>query len=138
MAAMTQAPEHACAILVDPRGWLLLQLRPTTARNAPDRLGCFGGKREGAEDARACLDRELREELGWQPRDPRPVVELRRSERWIATFFVADIPDEARLTIEAGSYAVRAPLAALPGLPVTSWHAAVITAWRMGQREVAV
>ena len=138
MAAMTQAPEHACAILVDPRGWLLLQLRPATARHAPDRLGCFGGKREGDEDAVACLKRELQEELGWCPTDARPIVQLRRADRWIATFFVAGIPDDTRLTIEAGSYAVRVPLAALPGLPVTSWHAAVIAAWRAGLTEIEV
>ena len=135
---MTQAPEHACAILVDPRGWLVLQLRSASARHAPDRLGCFGGKREGDEDARACLTRELGEELGWIPAAARPVVELRRAERWIATFFVADFPDGVSVVLEPGTHLVRVPLAALPGLPVTSWHAAVIAAWRGGRAIVEV
>ena len=55
---MTQAPEHACALLVDGHDRLVLQLRPATARFAADRLGCFGGKCEPGEDARTALPRE--------------------------------------------------------------------------------
>lgn len=135
---MTQAPEHACALLVDPRGWLVLQLLSPAARHAPDRLGCFGGKREGEEDARRCLERELREELGWAPPVATPVVELRRGDRWIATFFHAPFPDGIPVVLEPDTHLVRIPLASLPGLPVTSWHAAVIAAWRAGSATVEV
>ena len=116
----------------------MLQLRSAQARHAPDRLGCFVGKREGDEDALACLRRELAEEMGWVPAETHPVVQLRRGERWIATFFVADYPAGIRAVLEPGTHLIRVPLASLPGLPVTSWHAAVIAAWRAGDHTVEV
>ena len=134
---MTQAPEHACALLVDGHDRLVLQLRPATARFAADRLGCFGGKCEPGEDARTALARELHEELGWSPPAAHPVVELVRGPRWIATFFAVSFPD-VPVRLEPGFHLVRAPWRALPGLPVTSWHAAVIAAWRAGHARVEV
>lgn len=127
-------PEHACALLVDPRGRLVLQLRPPWARHAPSQLTCFGGKREEGETAEACLLRELAEELGWAPQDaPRLGLDLVSGERFIARFFVVDLPEGTALRPEPGFGIVCAHAASLPGLPVSPWHRAAIDAWRGGQ-----
>ncbi len=130
-------PEYCCAILSDPRGWLWLQLRPPTARVAADQLTCFGGRREEGEDAEECLHRELDEELGWRPSTLQPRCELWKGPRLIARFFaVSPAPVRAALHVEAGSCALAAPWQALPGLPVSPWHALVLAAVRAGTTRV--
>jgi 8-oxo-dGTP pyrophosphatase MutT (NUDIX family) len=130
-------PEHACAIIADRRGRLLLQLRPATARHAPGQLVCFGGKREPHEDAGACLARELAEELGMVPElRPGSGVELRKGPRFIALFTAAPWPDGVRPRPEPGFVAVWAPWAALPGLPLSPWHARVLAAAAQGRAQV--
>lgn len=65
--ALTLTPA-AAAIILDPRGRYLLQLRddkPTIWY--PAHWGLFGGAIEAAEDAEAALRRELDEELGFAP-----------------------------------------------------------------------
>lgn len=54
----------ACIVLVDPRGWILLQERDEHALIAPERWGYSGGHVESGEtDLEAAL-RELAEETG--------------------------------------------------------------------------
>jgi 8-oxo-dGTP diphosphatase len=54
----------ATALLVDHRGWLLLQERDEHAPIDPDRWGLVGGHVEPAEDLDAAVLRELAEETG--------------------------------------------------------------------------
>jgi 8-oxo-dGTP diphosphatase len=54
----------ASAILVDARGWLLLQERDEHALVAPNQWGLVGGHLEDGEEWEAALYRELEEETG--------------------------------------------------------------------------
>ncbi|HET6627595.1 MAG TPA: NUDIX hydrolase [Nocardioidaceae bacterium] len=54
----------ASAILVDPRGWLLLQERDEHALVAPNQWGLVGGHLDEGEEWEAGLHRELEEETG--------------------------------------------------------------------------
>ena len=122
---MAALPEYACAVIEDARGWLLLQLRPSAARLAPDQLTCFGGRRESDEDDRACLDRELAEELGWVPTTVGPCCELWCGNRFIARFFHTTW-NGRRLSIESGHLAIWVPWSALTAVPISPWHARVL------------
>lgn len=51
-------------LLVDPRGWLLLQERDSDAPLAPDVWGMVGGHVEDGEDFEPAAYRELEEETG--------------------------------------------------------------------------
>ncbi|GAB2860893.1 hypothetical protein GCM10027026_08430 [Myroides odoratimimus subsp. xuanwuensis] len=51
-------------ILVDPRGWLLLQERDSHPVIDPDKWGLPGGHLDEGEDPEACAYRELEEETG--------------------------------------------------------------------------
>jgi 8-oxo-dGTP pyrophosphatase MutT (NUDIX family) len=65
--ALTLTPA-AAAIILDPHGRYLLQLRDDKpAIWYPAHWGLFGGAIEAAEDAEAALRRELAEELGFAP-----------------------------------------------------------------------
>lgn len=132
---MPPLPEYACAVIEDARGWLLLQLRPSSARLAPDQLTCFGGRREADEDDRDCLVRELSEELGWSPAQARPCCELWWGERFIARFFRAAWTTP-RTETEPGHLALWAPWPALSALPLSPWHAAVLAAVHGGADRV--
>lgn len=54
----------ATVVLVDSRGWLLLQERDEHAPVAPNQWGLVGGHVEDGEDWETALDRELEEETG--------------------------------------------------------------------------
>lgn len=54
----------ASVVLVDPRGWLLLQERDEHAPVAPNQWGLVGGHLNDGEDWDAALQRELEEETG--------------------------------------------------------------------------
>src|SRR3954451_15509412 len=54
----------AVVLLVDPRGWLLLQERDSGAPRAPDQWGMVGGHVEEGEDFEPAAYRELAEETG--------------------------------------------------------------------------
>jgi len=128
-------PEYVCALIVDPRGWLVMQLRPAGARHAGGMLTCFGGRRETDEDEIACLRRELDEELGWRPAVLAPACELWQAQRFIARFHATAAAHPLR-AIEPGHVAIAVPAPALAALPVSPWHASVISAWRRGASRV--
>jgi 8-oxo-dGTP pyrophosphatase MutT (NUDIX family) len=137
--AEAELPDYCCALLADPRGWLWLQLRPPDARFAAAQLTCFGGRREPGEAPEGCLRRELDEELGWRPEEMAPCCELRRGREFIARFYrVTPSAPGTALRVEAGSCAIAAPWAALSGLPLSPWHAAVLAAVRRGQPRVVL
>lgn len=54
----------ATVVLVDPRGWLLLQERDEHAPIDPECWGLVGGHVEDGEDVEAAVHRELAEETG--------------------------------------------------------------------------
>jgi 8-oxo-dGTP pyrophosphatase MutT (NUDIX family) len=129
-------PEHCCAIIACDSERLLLELRPAKATYAPDKLACFGGKREPGEDAEQCLRRELREELAWEPVVFEAHVDLWRGERYIARFSTCVLPPTAEVRPYTGACAVRVPVRCLAALPLTPWHAAVLAAWLDGRQQV--
>jgi 8-oxo-dGTP pyrophosphatase MutT (NUDIX family) len=57
-------PSFACVLIVDRRGWLLLQERDEHAPIDPERWGICGGHVEPGEDVVAAARRELLEETG--------------------------------------------------------------------------
>lgn len=54
----------ATVVVVDPRGWILLQERDEHAPIDPDRWGLVGGHLEDGEDFETAVRRELVEEIG--------------------------------------------------------------------------
>lgn len=58
----------ASALLVDARGWILLQERDENALVAPNQWGLVGGHLEEGEDWEDALHRELQEETGLDKR----------------------------------------------------------------------
>ena len=56
--------QTSCGLLVDDEGRILLGLRASWKRVAPDRWDAIGGHVERGEDIEAALVREVREEVG--------------------------------------------------------------------------
>lgn len=54
----------AVLLLVDPRGWVLIQERDSEAPRSPDQWGMVGGHVEDDEEFEAAAYRELAEETG--------------------------------------------------------------------------
>ncbi len=136
----TDQPEYACAVLTAGPGRILLHLRPGDATRAANHLTCFGGHREAREDARACVARELGEELGWSPTCIGDVAcDLHRGPRWIARFFhVALTVPMTHLRPAPGHRPLAVPWKALPGLPVSPWHQQALAAVLRGVAVIHV
>ena len=136
---MPPLPEYCCAVISDPRGWLVLQLRPALSAHAADQLTCFGGRREEGEDALSCLMRELDEELGWRPHSATACCELWKGARLVARFYrVLPVAACSAFTVEADSHLIAAPWPSLPGLPVSPWHRLVLDAIAHGRTRIVL
>jgi 8-oxo-dGTP pyrophosphatase MutT (NUDIX family) len=132
-------PRWCCAILRDGAGRYLLERRPGYGPSEPERLTCFGGKREAGETGLGALLRELHEELGWTPAaEPRLAVVLktRYGEAW---FYVAPAPAAGAFTVRVkGHEGVWVESSALAGAALSPWHRAAIEAEAKGVGEVGV
>ncbi len=110
-----------------------MESRPDDARLAAGRLTCFGGRREAGESPEACLRRELREELNWEPETLEKRVELRVAGDLVAWFYhaVLDVGLD-QLRVAPGHQARLVSRREFTTLPVSPWHAAVLRAWLEG------
>ena len=115
----------ACALLVDSRGWLLLQERDENAAIAPDCWGMVGGHVEPGEEFEAAVYRELAEETGivwdsgltlWRDEDFRwpGASEAHRYRVWTAA---TDLTD-ADIVLGEGRQIVFVDPMHIPGLPM--------------------
>lgn len=130
-------PQYCCAILETERGEMLLERRSDTARLAAGKLTCFGGARESGEEPLACLNRELREELGWEPGRLEFRVALWVAGELIAWFYRAelDVPVDT-LRPSAGHTPLLVAAADLDDSQISPWHRAVIEAYKTGRPRV--
>jgi len=80
----------ATVLLVDPRGWILLQERDEHAPIAPEMWGLVGGHVEEGEEFEAAAHRELAEETG-----------LSAELRYWRTFRVHDQRDDMAVYVAA-------------------------------------
>lgn len=64
IASLTAMPRFASVLLVDPRGWVLLQERDANPVIDPDRWGLVGGHLDDGEEFEPAAYRELAEETG--------------------------------------------------------------------------
>ena len=84
-ASVPRVPRFSSVLLVDRRGWLLLQERDEHAAIAPERWGLVGGHVEEGEEHEHAAYRELAEETGVQM-PPGALTFWRELEEWGATF----------------------------------------------------
>ena len=126
-------PEYCCAILRDQTGRFLLEERPATAAHAADRLTCFGGAREPGESPRACIARELREELGLTDLRLERQLRLVSGDREIAWFYRGEVEERTVLKTEPGRRAVWLPLYGLASAALSAWHRAALEAALRGE-----
>jgi|GEM_PF-977452 len=141
-------PRFCCAILIDPQGRLLMELRPPSGGAPPRRLTCFGGSREPAEPPLFAVRRELREELALTEAQVEalglttdPVVKLsverprrpdkpRRLIKLTAWFYAGRAPDPELIRTEPGHEAVWLSWDELREDPrLAAWHRVVLTGW---------
>ena len=78
-------PRFASVLLVDRRGWLLLQERDEHAAIAPEKWGLVGGHVEEGEEYEEAAYRELEEETGVRM-PPGGLTFWREVQEWGATF----------------------------------------------------
>ncbi|MBI5759376.1 MAG: NUDIX domain-containing protein [Planctomycetales bacterium] len=130
-------PRYCCAIVETERGEMLFERRSAVARLAAGKLTCFGGARETDEEPEACLRRELREELGWEPSRLEFRVALWVAGELIAWFYVADLDGELeKLRPSTGHTPLVVSLADLELAPLSPWHRAAIEAYNEGRSRV--
>lgn len=130
-------PRYCCAILETDRGAMLFQQRSASARQAAGMLTCFGGGRHPGEEPEAALRRELREELGWEPRRLEFRVALWVANEPVAWFYAAELDVSLESLRPAPGHV---PELVTPDefdrAPISPWHRAVIEAHRAGRDRV--
>ena len=85
----------ASVLLVDRRGWVLLQERDEHAVIAPEKWGLVGGHVEEGEEYEAAAYRELEEETGVRM-PPGGLTFWREVQAWGATFRIWSAPVDLR------------------------------------------
>ena len=131
-------PAYCCAILVDGQGRLVLEVRPESDADAPGRLTCFGGGREGDEEPLACLRRELLEEIGFVLGEARHVLTL-QTPKGPAWFYRADGPEQGTVVACESGHGVRwVQRSELFEQRLADWHRAALVGWCAGQAEAWV
>jgi 8-oxo-dGTP pyrophosphatase MutT (NUDIX family) len=134
-------PAFVCLILTDDAGRYVLERRPATAKAAPGKLTCFGGKREPGERPEAALDRELTEELGLSCAAAgadcsRVVLELVGEDRSapVAWFYLGRLPAGVEPVCRVpGHEVVRVAPASLLDADLAPWHRAALKAFGEGR-----
>lgn len=131
-------PAYCCAILLDGRGALVLEKRPDDDADAPGRLTCFGGGRDGDEEPLACLRRELLEELGFALGQARHVLTL-HTPKGPAWFYEAGGPEQGTVvTREAGHGVCWVGRGELFAQHLADWHRAALVGWSAEKAEAWV
>ncbi|KAK7237656.1 peroxisomal N(1)-acetyl-spermine spermidine oxidase [Aureococcus anophagefferens] len=131
LLATVDAP-FSCAVVRRADGSFLAEARGPDARAAPDKLTCYGGKREAGESSAACLLRELDEELRWAPAaaPDGPAASLVVNGLLVAHFYAVARDDDADFVLEPG----RGQLWAARDDPRWSkWHKVVLDAIVAGE-----
>lgn len=132
-------PEYCCSILVKDQSQFLLQLRPHWSKHAPNKLVCFGGRREPDEEPDFCIARELREELKWTPSELKMVLELWTDDHLCAWFYFAEFDVElSAIQTEVGFEATLVATDALSKYPLSDWHRVVLDAYLRGEEVVRI
>jgi len=123
----------ATVILVDPRGWLLLQERDENAPIDPDRWGLVGGHVEDGEDVETAVHRELAEETGLVagPGGATPYLSLWRTftvhgDDEMAVYAGPTRVTDADVVCGEGRQIVFVEPSAVPGLPLSEAAAIVV------------
>jgi 8-oxo-dGTP diphosphatase len=124
----------ATVLLVDPRGWLLLQERDEHAPIDPECWGLVGGHVEDGEDVESAVHRELAEETGLRAgpgEKTRPLILWRdftvhESEDTMWVFTGATTATDQDVVCGEGRQIVFVEPAAVAGLPLSEAAAVVV------------
>jgi 8-oxo-dGTP pyrophosphatase MutT (NUDIX family) len=123
----------ATVILVDPRGWVLLQERDEGAPIDPDTWGLVGGHVEDGEEVEDAVHRELAEETGLEAGPGRATPGLTlwhtftvHGDDQMAVYIGATTVTDADVVCGEGRQIVFVEPSAVPGLPLSKAAAIVV------------
>jgi 8-oxo-dGTP pyrophosphatase MutT (NUDIX family) len=140
-ASTSVAVELAVTLLVDGRGWVLLQERDEHAVVAPNEWGLVGGHVEPGEDVETAAYRELAEETGldWSGgltlwRDE-PAISPRtgEKERWSVWTAPVDLADDD-IVLGEGRQIVFVDPATVPALQLSGLAGVLVEAFLASDR----